>query len=543
VCIMDREKLRSSEVDRYLNSDFEYSEDSSDGSVEDIIVQHGESNRRPMEFLQFTPSPSKSKTKQSTSESRLSTRLFKDFEDNSEVGITNNGSPKPIENMDITEIPSTSTDTCTGCSMEPRPMCSTSEPNIQTNPIQNLPRPTKVLFLEKPINKKHKNQKRDRPTSKPKPKKSPTVRSSKIPTKGKTNKKPKFVDSDWPWIDIKNVPKKIEFRGVPGINVHALRCLGNNPTELDTFMQFVGDEFWDMIVTETNDYAKKLLGTPGRKRLKADSKWVDVTRDELKVYFALYVNMGQVKKPELKHYWTHRKILETPIFTETMAFERFTNISRFLHFYDENIETENQHDKLKKLRTVIRYLETKFLHMLEPEKDIALDETLLKMRSRLSIIQFNPKKRARFGVKIYKVCESSSGYCCTFKIYVGDDKTDDTLASEAVTLDLLQPFFDMGYVVYLDNWYSSPLLYEKLLEHDTYAVGTALLPRRCMPQVFKQVELKKGEAIRRSGRGVLAVKWSDNKYVHMLSTVHEDIEMEVSKIVNEGDQQVEIKKT
>jgi hypothetical protein len=100
------------------------------------------------------------------------------------------------------------------------------------------------------------------------------------------------------------------------------------------------------------------------------------------------------------------------------------------------------------------------------------------------------------------------------------------LASEAVTLDLLQPF-----------------QYTKLIENDTRAVGTALLNRRCRPQAFKHVELQKGEAIKSSGRGVLAIKWSDRKNVHMLSTLHEDIDIEVSKIVKEGDKEVEVKKS
>lgn len=167
--IMDPKHLRSSEVDRYLDSDFEFdSENNSDESVEDIIVQHGECNTRPIDFLEFIPSSSKSKCRQSQSECRISPELLEDFEENSEVSLTNNGSPKPIEDMDFNSVPSTSTDT----SMESRPRPSTSEPNIETNPKQNLP--TKVLFLEKPI-KKSLVPKKQKPG---RPKKSATVRSS-----------------------------------------------------------------------------------------------------------------------------------------------------------------------------------------------------------------------------------------------------------------------------------------------------------------------------------------------------------------------------
>lgn len=113
-------------------------------------------------------------------------------------------------------------------------------------------------------------------------------------------------------------------------------------------MQFIGNEFWNMICIETNDYEKKTIQIPDRKELKSDKKWANVTIDELKAYFALYVNMAQVKNPGLKKYWSNRKIIETVIYSETMPYERFALISRFLHFYDEAVET-CEGDKLKKL--------------------------------------------------------------------------------------------------------------------------------------------------------------------------------------------------
>lgn len=156
------------------------------------------------------------------------------------------------------------------------------------------------------------------------------------------------------------------------------------------------------------------------------------------------------------------------------------------------------------------------------------------MRVRLGIIQFNPKKRAIFGIKIFKVCESSSGYCSYFKIYVGSDKVDDLLASESVVVDLMQPFFGTGHTVYLDNWYLSPRLYTILIEKKVNAVGTVLSNRMYMPQVFKETTQEKGEAVKRSGLGVLVIKWRDRKYVHLLTTEHKDIDMKVAKIIKRG---------
>jgi len=36
-------------------------------------------------------------------------------------------------------------------------------------------------------------------------------------------------------------------------------------------------------------------------------------------------------------------------------------------------------------------------------------------------IHYIPIKRSRFGVKLFELCESSSGYIFRFRIYVGKD--------------------------------------------------------------------------------------------------------------------------
>lgn len=170
-----------------------------------------------------------------------------------------------------------------------------------------------------------------------------------------------------------------------------------------------------MIVVETNDYTKTPLEDSNRKALKCDSEWLPVTIDEIKTYFALYVLMGQIKKPSIRLYWSTRKILETKIYSITMSYKRFVNISRFLHFSDDNM-TERD-DKLRKLRPVIEYIRSKFLSVFNPGKEVVIDESLVKLRARLGYIQFNPSKRARFGIQIYKICDSKTGYCMDFIKY------------------------------------------------------------------------------------------------------------------------------
>lgn len=46
-------------------------------------------------------------------------------------------------------------------------------------------------------------------------------------------------------------------------------------------------------------------------------------------------------------------------------------------------------------------------------------QSLMKFKGRLGCVVFVRIKRARDGIKFYKLCESSLGYCLNFKIYTG----------------------------------------------------------------------------------------------------------------------------
>jgi len=86
----------------------------------------------------------------------------------------------------------------------------------------------------------------------------------------------------------------------------------------------------------------------------------------------------------------------------------------------------------------------------------------------------------------------------------------------------------------MDNWYSSPTLYEYLLEHKTGACGTVKERRKGMP-VFPK-KLSKGQFISAISENpnIIACKWKDKRDVHMLSIVHTPKMVSINKCDRSG---------
>ena len=71
----------------------------------------------------------------------------------------------------------------------------------------------------------------------------------------------------------------------------------DNVSANDFFSQLFGDSIMDIIVTETNRYARqKLSNTP---RLE---KWKDITKQELRAYFGICIIMGINNLPRIAHF-------------------------------------------------------------------------------------------------------------------------------------------------------------------------------------------------------------------------------------------------
>lgn len=260
------------------------------------------------------------------------------------------------------------------------------------------------------------------------------------------------------------------------------------------------------------------------------AKWVNTTISELYTFLVAVLLMGIVKKPTLRDYWSTDPMLMTPFFTTLFSQDRWLLLLRVLHFVPNT--TAHIMDPLYKIRPVLTSLTKAFGRVFTPHKDLCVDESLMLWKGRLSFKQYIPSKRNRFGVKFFILCDVATGFVQDLIVYTGAS-TDITLVeglgvSGSVVATLLQKYLGKGRVLYVDNWYSSPTLFNFLLDHQTGACGTVRPNRRGMP-TFRS-RMSRGEVEFRQNGDMLAVKWHDKRDVHVLSTVHTSTMSETGKV-------------
>ncbi|ROT77905.1 PiggyBac transposable element-derived protein 4 [Penaeus vannamei] len=316
------------------------------------------------------------------------------------------------------------------------------------------------------------------------------------------------------WRKKENVPTRYGFRAQPGVNTPGV---DSDSSPLELFSLFFTEELMDMIVRETNRYHRQKPGPSSHMK-----DWVDTSVSELGVFIGLRMAMGINQKPEQRSYWSTDLFYHSPLFPVTMTRDRFDQLSRYLHVVD-NEGSHPPDDRLWKLRPAIEILQRQFSSVFTPPRRITVDESLWKFRGRFVAVTYNPSKRSRFGVKVYKLAASegpSNGYICAFEIYTGRDRSDIP-ASQRAVIHLMGAagLFDKGYDLYTDNWYTSPTLFHYLQSRRTNAIGTVRTNRKFMPTDL-QVKARGQVDSRSTPTGMLCLQWRDRRVVTLLSTVH-----------------------
>ena len=328
-------------------------------------------------------------------------------------------------------------------------------------------------------------------------------------------------DEDLAWRPVLRKPVNKPFTEPVG----ATFTLEKESNELDFFLKFFDEGLFAKIVEETNNYAENCI------QRKPDQKWKEVSVQELKAFFGIYIYISVVQIPTYTLAWSQMWPFGSTSIPEIMTRTRFEQISKYLHCNNVSQNPPRRtagHDKLCHVRPILESIQQKCLENYNPFREQSIDEGMIAYKGRLSFKQYLPAKPTKFGIKVWERASPQNGFCHEFQIYTGKVEggaTEEGLGARVVK-DLTRKITKKGHHIYMDNFFSSPKLFTDLYSEDVYCCGTVRGNRKGMPEAIKGCKLKNhGDYKIMQKNELCATAWKDKKTVFYLSTNADPTEM------------------
>ena len=333
-------------------------------------------------------------------------------------------------------------------------------------------------------------------------------------TKSKTQTAAANDKENWERITGNHDARKHEFRFIPNKEPGVYADLNGESSPVDCFFELFDETIQEKLIVYINDYAAhKLVGAFPATRGSRFAKWYPITRYELLKFLAVVISMGINKRPSIEDYWSLDDTMYTPWYGEQFSRNRFEMIySTMLHA----TTVEDEIEKKDKIEPFLNSLLTKFQDAFYPERNLSIDEMVVKWKGRSKYKMYNPNKPEKYHLKTFGLCDSITGYTFNLLIYFGKDTSYagelDKGQSEKIFHFLMQPL-GTGHHIFADRYYTTHNLIEYLTTRKTYYTGTLMTNRKGFPKemdTFKKLGHKES-VYYRSTNGILLCAWKDKK--------------------------------
>lgn len=130
------------------------------------------------------------------------------------------------------------------------------------------------------------------------------------------------------------------------------------------------------------------------------------------------------------------------------------------------------------------------------------------------------------------MADSATGYVLNTVVYTGKEGSAASRdLAMGVVLQLMEPFVDKGYRLFVDNWCTTVPLFLTMERRGILACGTVRANRKFLPKDILDLSnklvkrLQRGESCFRQSNDLVCVTWKDKKLIHLLSTIPEGLEI------------------
>lgn len=292
-------------------------------------------------------------------------------------------------------------------------------------------------------------------------------------------------------------------------------------TPLELFQLFFSPQVLNTILQHTNAY--------GAMRQPGLEVWHSLLLEDLYAFTAIIMYMGLFKCPTLQDYWRTSAIIANVLPSQIMSRGKFLNILSVLHLSDPKVDAENEekrgtrgYDHLCKIRPLYNQMVQACKSYFHPFQSISVHE---KSNARSGLTQYMKTKSTKLGCKLFVLADCSCGYAWNCFVHEGKvvGEQGKGLSYESVMKLVDHKVLGTGYKLFVDNFHSSPTLFNDLFKKKILACGTMRSNRAGFPKT--QVNSMPRHPSRGTMRWLreehlLFVCWMDTQEVVMCSTMH-----------------------
>ncbi|KRX37671.1 PiggyBac transposable element-derived protein 4 [Trichinella murrelli] len=288
---------------------------------------------------------------------------------------------------------------------------------------------------------------------------------------------------------------RISFRdefGYIGLNgkCNALHFVLYLKSPKKTRYQAMIDVSYQIVLQMTNSEGKRLYKDAGK----------EIQETEFHAYIGLLILTGVYKShgEATKSLWNTEN--GRPVFPSVMPVNNFKRISRTIQFDDrEKRSHRRKNNPFAAIRDVWDDWVARLPMMCNSGAYVTVDERLIPSKSRRSFRQYIPKKPAKYGIKVWTLCDAKTSYAWNMQIYTGKRASGIHGKNQGmrVVIDLTAGL--KGNNSICDHFFTSHELAMQLLK--TYFVSTFAFSEDCT---------------------IISYLPKKNKNVMVLSTMHND---------------------
>lgn len=123
----------------------------------------------------------------------------------------------------------------------------------------------------------------------------------------------------------------------------------------------------------------------------------------------------------------------------------------------------------------------------KPRKHQTIDEGMIAYKGRHKAKQYIPSKPARWGLKVWLRCDSLTGFCHQFDLYLGREQYRGVAVGQAVVEKLTAGLKNKNFHIFYDSFFTSVSLAKSLLSKKIFTCGTIVRNRKGFPADLKNV--------------------------------------------------------